>query len=166
MGDPGHRDRYLPTPFVLVVRQYPADEQGAHRRPVRSPSGGADRLVAAAEPLDRCPSGRAETSDGRLLLGQLRKESGRITIAVPVSQVMGDQQSQGGVVGGRAAWPFLVGQVEDVLRIQHAQQAVPHDLYRRTGQRSLLYCQAFLPRCARGSAQRDPRVGDVVTAPR
>ncbi len=58
------------------------------------------------------------------------------------------------------------GQVENILRVQHAQQPVPHDLNRRTGQCSLPYYQAFLPRCARGSAQRDPGVGDVIAGPR
>jgi hypothetical protein len=114
------------------------------------------------------------------LLGQVRQEGGRIAIAVPVGQVMGDQQSQGRVVGGRTARPSLAagqlldlagsgadvrdrhvfpghaeriaagvggqsavdapGKVEDVLRVQHAQQAVTHDLDRRTGQGSLLDC--------------------------
>ena len=109
MGGPGHRDRHLPTSFGLVMGQYPADGQGAHRRPVRGSSGGVGGLVAAAESLDRCRRGRAEASDGRLLLGQVRQESGRITVAVPVGQVMGDQQGQGRVVGGRTAWPSLAG---------------------------------------------------------
>jgi hypothetical protein len=59
----------LPTSFSLVVRQYPADGQGAHRRPVRGSFGGVGDLVAAAESLDRCCRGRAEASDGRLLRG-------------------------------------------------------------------------------------------------
>jgi hypothetical protein len=44
-----------------------------------------------AESLDRCRRGRPEASVGRLLPGQLRQEGGRITVAVPVGQVMGDQ---------------------------------------------------------------------------
>src|SRR5206468_12165967 len=58
------------------------------------------------------------------------------------------------------------GKVEDVLRVLHAQQAVTHDLDRRTGQCSLLYCQAFLPGCEGGSAECDPGVGDVVPGTR
>ena len=109
MGCPGHRDCHLPTSFGLVVRQYPADGQGAHRRPVRGSSGGVGGIVATTESLDRCRGGRAEASDGRLLLSQVCQESGRITIAVSVGQVMGDQQGQGRVVGGRTAWPSLAG---------------------------------------------------------
>ncbi len=81
----------------------------AHRRPVRRSPGGVGGLVAATESLDRRSRGRAETSDGRLLLGQVRQERGRITVAVPVGQVMGDQQGQGRVVGGRTARPSLPG---------------------------------------------------------
>jgi hypothetical protein len=47
--------------------------------------------------------GRAEASDGRFLLGQVGQECGRITVAIPVGQVMGDQQGQGRVIGGRTA---------------------------------------------------------------
>ena len=64
-------------------------------------------LIAAAESLDRRCRGRAEASDGRFLLGQVGQERGRITVAIPVGQVMGDQQSQRGVVGGRTARPSL-----------------------------------------------------------
>jgi len=71
MGGPGHRDRHVPAPFGLVVRQYPADGQGAHRRPVRGSSGETGGLTATAESLDRCGRGRAEASDDRLLLGQV-----------------------------------------------------------------------------------------------
>ena len=140
------------------------------------------------------------------LFGQVREESGRIAVAVSVGQVTGDQQGQGRVVGGRAAWPSLAGgqlfdlagsgvgvrvgrafprhaervaagiggqsavdargEVEDFVRVQHAQQAVTHDLHRRTGQCSLLYGQAFLPGGECGSAEGDPGVGDVVAGAR
>jgi hypothetical protein len=46
-------------------------------------------------------------------------------------------------------------EVEDVLRVQDAQQAVAYDLHRRTGQCSLLDCQAFLPGCEGDPAQCD-----------
>ena len=88
--------------------EYPADGQGAHRRPVRGSSGGAGGL-AAAESLDRRGGGRAEASDVRFLPGQVGQECGRITVAVPVGQVVGDQQGQGRVVGGCTAWPSLTG---------------------------------------------------------
>ena len=68
-------------------------------------SGGVGGLVAAAESLDRCCRGRAEASDGRFLLGQVGQEIGRITLAMPVGQMMGNQQGQGRVVGGRTTWP-------------------------------------------------------------
>ena len=68
-------------------------------------------------------------------------------------------------VGGQGAVD-APGKVEDVLRVQHAQQAVTHYLDRRTGQCTVLVCQAFLPGCERGSAERDPGVGDVVAGAR
>src|ERR1035441_10053264 len=68
-------------------------------------------------------------------------------------------------VGGQSAVD-APGKVEDFLRVQGAQQAVTHDLHRRTRQCPLLYCQAFLPGCERGSAQRDPGLGDVVAGAR
>ncbi len=37
------------------------------------------------------------------------REIGWITLAMPVGQMMGDQQGQGRVVGGRTAWPSLTG---------------------------------------------------------
>jgi hypothetical protein len=52
-------------------------------------SGGVGGLAVAAESLDRRCRGRAEASDGRLLVGQVREESGRITVAVSVGQVCG-----------------------------------------------------------------------------
>ena len=109
MGGAGHRDRHLPAPFGLVMGEYPADGQGPHRRPVRGPSGGADGLAAAAEPLDRSRGGRAEASDAWFLLGQLGQECGRIAVAVPVGQVTRGQQGQGRVIGGGAPWPSLAG---------------------------------------------------------
>ena len=138
--------------------------------------------------------------------GQVGQEFGRITIAISVGQVAGDQQGQGRVIGGRTAWPSLAGgqlldlagsgmgarggrafprhaervaagitnesavnapgKVEDLLGIHHAQQAVTHDLHRRTRQGSLLYSQAFLPGGEGGSAEGDPGVGDVVAGAR
>src|ERR1017187_7936977 len=68
-------------------------------------------------------------------------------------------------IGGQSAVD-APGKVEDFLRVHHAQQAVTHDLHRRTRQCPLLYRQAFLPGCERGSAQRDPGLGDVVAGAR
>ena len=71
--------------------------------------GGGGGLAGAAELLDRCRGGRAEASDGRCLVGQVGQERSRIAVAVSVGQVTGDQQGQGGVVGGCAAGPSLAG---------------------------------------------------------
>jgi Thiamine pyrophosphate enzyme, N-terminal TPP binding domain len=53
----------------------------------------ADR-TAARTCRARCCRGWAEASDGRFLLGQVGREIGRITLAMPVGQMMGDQQGQ------------------------------------------------------------------------
>src|SRR5262249_50838399 len=74
------------------------------------------------------------------------------------------ERAAAGVGGQRAV--DAPGEVEDVLRVQHAQQAIAHDLHRRTGQGTLLDRQTFPPRRGRGSAHRDPGVGDVVAGTR
>jgi hypothetical protein len=69
-----------------------------------------------------------------------------------------------GVSGQRAV--DARGEVEDFLRVQHAQQAVSHDLHRHTRQCPLFYGQGFPPGYQQSPAECDPGVGDVVAGAR